>query len=365
METQKIDGLERFYVENYSLYREFSDRMQNLVQNLIERDDIEIYKIEARMKTPEEFLKGSSGRITPSAFASISDFVVVRVLLRFPEDVGKVEQIISEEFTIDTSRSTPASTLDDPFRFGYPAAYYTLSLSGKRYALREWRKYEGLLFQLDIRTMLQEVWAAVLPKVNVNVDSGTKKRMERKLVRIAALLEEADEGFLSLYETSKSAFPVPMAEEDVFGRAGTIEPIIEAPRVYSIEELYDWFSQRPELLENWGNAALKAGFPLFVPSPDYLRGSFENLYNIFKTADIDTLEEVVKFMQSLEEYDMGVNQLQEIYDAFEKNVGIWRVDGYSVIFLLVLNIKWDTLKDRDLVALGIKKASDRISGLTD
>ncbi|MCL2147707.1 MAG: RelA/SpoT domain-containing protein [Synergistaceae bacterium] len=365
MDNQRIDGLERFYVENYSLYREFSDRMQNLIQNLIERDDIEIYKIEAKIKSPEELLKATSGRISSPAFNSISDFVIVRVLLRFPEDVGKVEQIISEEFTIDSSRSIPASTLDDPFRFGYPAAYYTLSLSGKRYALREWRKYESLLFQLDIRTMLQEVWAAVLPKVNVNVDTGVRKKMERKLVRIASLLEEADEGFLSLYETSKNAFPVAVAEDDIFGRTGTLEPIIEAPRVYSIEELYDWFAQRPEILENWGNAAVKAGFPLFIPSPDYLRGSFENLYTIFKTADIDTLDEVVKFMQSLDEYDMGVNQLQEIYDAFEKNVRIWRVDGYSVLFLLVLNIKWDTLKDRDLVALGIKKASDRISGLTD
>jgi hypothetical protein len=279
--------------------------------------------------------------------------------------VGKVEQIISEEFTIDSRRSTPASTLDDPFRFGYPAAFYTLSLSGKRYELREWRKYESLLFQLDIRTMLQEVWAAVLPKVNVNVDSGTKKKMERKLVRIASLLEEADEGFLSLYETSKSAFPVPVVEENVFVRMETSAPVIEAPRVYSIEELYDWYAQRPETLDNWGRAASNAGFPMYTPSPDYLRASFENLYTLFKTADIDTLPEVDKFMRSLEDDDMGMNQLKDIHEAFEKNVGVWRVDAYSALFLLVLNIKWDILKDKDLVALGVKKASDRISGLID
>ena len=365
MESQRVDGLERFYVENYSLYREFSERMQNLVQNLIERDDIEIYKIESRIKTPEELLKGSSARISSPSYNSISDFVIVRVLLRFPEDVGKVEQIVSEEFSVDTRRSIPASTLDDPFRFGYPAAYYTLSLSGKRYELREWIKYHGLHFQLDIRTMLQEVWAAVLPKVNVNVDSGTKKKMERKLVRIASLLEEADEGFLSLYETSKSAFPVPVADENIFIRAETPDTVIEAPRVYSIEELYDWFANRPELLEYWSRAASNAGFPAYYPSPDYVRTSFENLYTLFKTAGIDTLVEIDKFMQSLEDDDLGVNQLKDIYEAFEKNVGIWRVDAYSSLFLLLLNIKWDTLKEKDLVSLGIKKASDRISGLID
>ena len=346
MDNQKADGLERFYIENYSLYREFSDRMQNLVQNLIERDDIEIYKIEAKIKTPEELLKGMSGGKSPSTFSSISDFVTVRALLRFPEDVGKVELIISEEFTVDPDRSTPASKLDDPFRFGYPAASYTLSLSEKRYMLREWRKYKGLLFQLDIRTMLQEVWAAVLPKVNVNVDSGTKKKMERKLIRIASLLEEADEGFLSLYETSKNAFPVSAKpEEKLFIRMETPTSVIEAPRVYSIEELYSWFAERSEMLDNWSRAASQAGFPAYVPSREYMRTSFENLYTLFKTAGIDTLEEVNEFMVSLDNNNLGINQLKDIYEAFEKNVGIWRVDAYSALFLLILNIKWDILKD--------------------
>ena len=363
MDNQRVDGLERFYVENYSLYREFSERAQNLIQNLIERDDIEIYKIEAKTKTPEELLKGAFGRVPPSSFDDISDFVVVRVLLRFPEDVGKVEQIVSEEFTIDSKRSIPANTLDDPFRFGYPAASYTLSLSEKRFSLREWKKYKGLLFQLDIRTMLQEVWAAVLPKVNVNVDSGTKKKMERKLIRIASLLEEADEGFLSLYETSKGAFPVPASDEKIFIRLET--PIIETSRVYSLDELYDWFAAKPEILDNWNRESLRAGFPLYVASPDDMRTSFENLCTLFKVADINTLDEVEKFMLSLEENDRGFNQLKSICEAFEKNVWAWKVDAYSALFLLVLNIKWDILKDKDLVALGIKKGSDRISGLSD
>jgi len=364
MDNQRVDGLERFYVENYSLYREFSDRIQNLVQNLIERDDIEIYKIEAKTKTPEELLKGMSGRVSPSSFGDIPDFVTVRALLRFPEDVGKVEQIIAEEFSIDAERSTPASTLDDPFRFGYPAVSYILSLSEKRTTLREWAKYKGLLFQLDIRTMLQEVWAAVLPKVNVNVDLSTKRKMERKLVRIAALLEEADEGFLSLYEASKGAFPVYKREDEkVFVRKEA--PVIDASRVYTMEEFYSWFAERPELLNKWSSTALKAGFPIFVPSAEHMRTSFENLYTVFKAAEIDTLSEVEKFIQSLEENDKGLIQLQNICDAFEKNVGNWKVDSYSALFLLVLNIKWDVLRDKDLIDLGVKKGSDRISGLIE
>jgi hypothetical protein len=145
----------------------------------------------------------------------------------------------------------------------------------------------------------------------------------------------------------------------------TPSSVIEASRVYSIEELYSWFAERPEILDNWSRAALDAGFPVYVPSPDYERTSFENLYTLFKVANIDTLDEVNKFMLSLEDNDMGINQLNDIYEAFERNAGIWRVDAYSALFLLILNIKWDILKDKDLITLGIKKGSDRISGLID
>lgn len=365
MNTQ-IGGIERLYVEKYSLYKEFADRIQLLMQDLIQRDDIEIYKIETKTKTPGELIKSVAlMREFPSSFEQLPDVITVGILLRFPEDVGKVEKIITEEFIFDPKRSTPAKRLDDPARFGYPAANYVLSLSNSRSSLREWRKYNGLIFRLDVRTMLQEVWAAVAPRVNVSVDSAMRKKMERKLLRLAALLEEADEGFLSLYESSKGE-SLPVSSAEPFGFSGMRDepPVVEASRVYNIEELYEWFSARPDLANEWSNAAIKAGFPIFVPSPDYLRTSFENLYTILKAADIDTLDEVDAFISDLRADDKGVAQLQSINSTFQKDVGNWKVDAYSALFLLVLNLKWDILKEKDLAAMGVKKGSDRISGIT-
>lgn len=365
MNTQ-IGGLERLYVEKYSLYREFADRVQLLMQDLIQRDDIEIYKIETKTKTPGELIKSvAQMREFPSSFHEVPDIITVSVLLRFPEDVGKVEKIITEEFLFDSKRSIPARKLDDPLRFGYPAARYVVSLSDSRSSLREWRKYAGIIFHLDIRTMLQEVWASVSPKVNVNVDSTVRKKIERKLLRLAALLEEADEGFLSLYESSRGeALPVNSFEPPSFEHDYRREdPVVEASRVYNIEELYEWFSIHSDITSEWSNAAVKAGFTIFVPSSDYLRTSFENLYNIFKAADIDTLDEVEAFISDISAEEKGVNQLQSINNTFQRDIGNWKVDAYSALFLLVLNLKWEVLKDKDLVELGIKNGSDRISGL--
>ena len=75
---------------------------------------------------------------------------------------------------------TPSSGLEDPFRFGYPAVVYTLALSESRSSLREWGKYRGLGFRLELRTMLQEAWATISPRVNLNVDSISEKKLKRR-----------------------------------------------------------------------------------------------------------------------------------------------------------------------------------------
>jgi ppGpp synthetase/RelA/SpoT-type nucleotidyltranferase len=362
LEKQRIDELSINYVEKLSLYEEYSSRIRNLVEDLVERDDIEICGIDGWAKAPAELVKSLNTHYSAEGLDSISDLVTVRVLLRFPEDVQKVEEIIRSEFNVDFDRSVTSSGLEDPFRFGYPAVLYTLALSESRSSLREWQKYKGLSFRLELRTVLQEAWATISPRVNLSVDSISEKKLKRKLVRLAALLEEADEGFLSLWEEVKDVavlVPPPPASADEPQRSVSVA----AERTYSEDELYEFFYEIDSALNKWSSTAIKAGFPIFVPSPNYLKESFQYLYKIFRAAGIDTISEVQRFLAELDDDDRGIAQLKTIRGAFEKESSAWRVDAFSAIFLLVLNSKWDVLKGKDLAGLGVKKGSDRISGL--
>jgi ppGpp synthetase/RelA/SpoT-type nucleotidyltranferase len=365
LDKRRIDELSIGYVEKLSLYQEYSARIRNLVQDLVEREDIEICSIDGWAKAPAEFVKSLDSHYVEdiSGLDAIPDLVTVRVLLRFPEDVCTAEEIIRAEFSANLELSVPSSGLDDPFRFGYPAVYYILSLSESRSSLREWKKYAGLSFRLELRTILQEAWATISPRVNLSVGSISEKTLKRKLVRLAALLEEADEGFLSLWgEVKDAAVLVPNVPEPP--RQIVPEPPVQAERTYTEEELYEFFnSQEDTLLNRWSSTAIKAGFSLFVPSPHYLEESFQYLYKVFRAAEIDTISEVEKFFEEMEEGDKGLLQLRTVQSAFEKESSSWRVDAFSAIFLLVLNLKWDVLKGKDLVALGIKRGSDRISGI--
>ena len=66
----------------------------------------------------------------------------------------------------------------------------------------------------------------------------------------------------------------------------------------------------------------------------------------------------------MEEGDKGLRQLRAVHDSFDKNIK-WRMDPFSALFLLVLNFKWEELKDKPETSSNgsLKKGSDRIRGL--
>ena len=356
MDKRRISEIGIRYVESLKLYEEYATRIRNLIQDLIELEGVEFYAIEGWAETPAELLQVLSG-LEEKDLAGV-DLVTVRVLLRFPEDVLKIESLVKSEFDIDYSRSVPSSGLEDPYRFGYPAVVYILSLSQARYGLKEWGKYKDLTFRLELRTMLQEVWATILPKVNQTIGTSSENEFTRKLVLLAGLLETADEGFLSLRNKIRDeALLVPNLNQPV----NSENKAVDAEKLFTDEELYKLFRDDSSLLGRWNAVTIEAGFPEFTPDADYLRESFSHLCNILRAAGIDTLSEVKKFLADMETDDKGARQLRVIHDKFSE-ITTWRVDPFSALFLLVLNFRLDDLKDKDLSKLNIKKGSDRIKG---
>lgn len=359
MDKRRIDEIGIRYVESLTLYEEYAARIRNLIQDLVELEGVEFYAIEGWAETPAELLRILS-TLEETDLAGV-DLVTVRVLLRFPEDVLKIEEVVMSEFDIDSSRSVPSSGLEDPYRFGYPAVVYILSLSDTRSNLREWNKYKDLKFRLELRTMLQEAWATIFPKVNQTVGSLSGKKLTRELVLLAALLEKADQGFLSLRNEIKDESLLVPPTNNIHKEKESLE----AEKLFTDEELYKLFRDDPSILSKWNAAVIEAGFPEFTPSAEYLHESFSHLCNILRVSGIDTLSEVRKFLADMDEDNKGIRQLRTLHNTFsrERKNAKWRMDPFSALFLLVLNFKWDELKDKDLVKLNIKRGSDRISGI--
>ena len=354
MNKRRIDEIGIRYVESLKLYEEYAARIRNLIQDLVEVEGVEFYAIEGWAEPPAELLQMLS-TLEEKDLAGV-DLVTIRVLLRFPADVLRIESLIKSEFDVDPSRSLPSNSrvLKDPGRFGYPAVVYILSLSQSRSTLKEWEKYKDLNFRLELRTLLQEAWATILPKVSQTVGRESEEEFTRELFLLGAMLEKADKGFLTLRDEIKSeALLVPPSAKK--------PEQVTAETVFTDEELYQLFRDDPSLLGKWNANAIEAGFPEFTPDAQYLRESFTYLCKILHASGIDTLSEFRRFLSDMDSEDKGLRQLRTLHDSFSDNQN-WRVDPFSALFLLALNFRWDVLKDKDLAGLGIKKGSDRING---
>lgn len=364
MQIRKIEEWGIEYIKRYSLYQEYTRRMKHLLQDLIGREKVQVYALEGWAKTPDEFfneLSNKKGVLPADPFKDIPDLATVRILLYFPSDVITVEKVIQEEFLIDLPRSTTSKDLEDPDLFGYKSIMYGVSLKSDRGSLREWEKYRDLKLHVQVRTMLQEAWAAVSPEISGTTDVVTKGKLKRKLFRVSALLEEADEDFHYLREAAKK-MSIPVSPEKNM-------PIIEADNSAkalkltrdSLRQVFE--DNCEEVYSFWARTASELGFPHFAPDRDYVEDSLDYLFRILEAAEISSTEGLRVFLDEMAQDDTGIEQLRTVFSAFEEEVSSWKVDGYSAVFLLILNMKWDILQNKDLLGLGIKLGSDRIKGL--
>ncbi len=85
---------------------------------------------------------------------------------------------------------------------------------------------------------------------------------------------------------------------------------------------------------------------------------------LLRAAGIETIQDFNAFMDGLEQTGEARAHLEAIKKSFEGELQSWRLDIWSVLFLVTLNARWTVLQSKDLASLGIKDATERIKGST-
>ncbi len=88
----------------------------------------------------------------------------------------------------------------DPDRFGYQSIHLILEYSPDRLKLPEFRRYAGMKFEVQVKTLLQHTWSAIDWKLRYKRRSEAPRKLRRRLFRISALLDAADDEFSHVYE---------------------------------------------------------------------------------------------------------------------------------------------------------------------
>ena len=122
----------------------------------------------------------------------ITDLAGVRVITHFLEDVAQVHASVLDEFEV-VDMSHELTDLGRIETFGYESMTYIVRMHPERCRLREYDRFDGLIGEVQVRTILQHTWAEIERGLGHDVRSATLPPATRRRANaIAGMLEVAD-----------------------------------------------------------------------------------------------------------------------------------------------------------------------------
>ena len=194
-----MDDLRRYIENERPNHVRYTAKLSQLLRELLADAGIEIAQLDSRTKSVESLVEKANreGKSYDDPLREITDFTGVRIITYFREDVSRVAEIIRREFVVDGQNSRDMNDLLDPDQLGYQSVHFVVNLRSNRSILTEWSSFQGFAAEIQVRTVVQHAWAAISHKLDYKSQSEVPKSVRRKLFRLSALLELADDEFAS------------------------------------------------------------------------------------------------------------------------------------------------------------------------
>lgn len=195
------------YREKRSVYLEFAQCLRSLLDAALRGSDVKTHSVEARAKTVASFAKkaGLPHPLDPTRpkyedpLAEITDMAGVRVVTFLPDAVEQVGAAVEAQFEI-IEQEDKFDRLSLEERFGYASVHYLVRLRDNRTSLLEYRRFEGLVGEIQVRTILQHAWAEIEHDIEYKGSDSVAVSVRRRFMAVAGMLEIADREFQAIQE---------------------------------------------------------------------------------------------------------------------------------------------------------------------
>ena len=267
-------------------YEQFAEKLAGLIKELLTGKNIRFQAVESRAKTVES-VRAKTGRPEKgyaNPLEEITDLAGIRVVLYYVDDVDRVCELVDNEFSVDEVRSVDKRTELEVDQFGYLSVHKIVKLHPKRRSLAEWEAFKDLRAEVQIRTVLQHAWAAISHTLQYKREADIPAQYRRKLVRLASLLELADEEFGELRKAETEV------EREVQGRLKHEDTAIPINAI-SLREYVRTSSIVKDLAKSAGSTNWHILFE-WEPTEDY--SDLSELCQIVGVRNIQMLDSIVK-----------------------------------------------------------------------
>ena len=182
------------YRSQVHIYERFTVKVRELLEELLGSNNINA-TYEHRTKSVGSFKEKISrpDKSYDDPLHDITDLCGIRIIVRRVSDVLDVIDVIKGEFHIDDENSVYKAEELNVDQFGYTSVHLVISLDKGRCALTEWRLFKEIKVEIQIRTILQHAWAVISHAFDYKVGADIPREFRRRLFRLSALFELADE----------------------------------------------------------------------------------------------------------------------------------------------------------------------------
>lgn len=185
------------------VFPKYENLGKNLVQALkllLDKNNIKYVSVYYRVKELASFLEKIERKEYENPLSEIEDICGVRIICYYQSDIQKISKIIFKEFEIIESDDKEGKLKSD--QFGYRSLHFIASIKEAWSKVPNYSDLVGLKAEIQVRTILMHAWAEIEHNLAYKSEAHIPQKFKRKLSRISAKLEEADEQFEELKNES-------------------------------------------------------------------------------------------------------------------------------------------------------------------
>lgn len=191
--NKEISPLELEYEKQREKCASLGASLKESLTALLAEKDIKHLGIQLRIKSIESFFRKAENKQYTDPINETEDICGLRIICYYQSDFLEVCKILEREF--DVINFVDKEKELDVDRFGYRSKHYVVTVKKDWLAIPNYRALGDLKAEIQVRTILMHSWAEIEHKLNYKSEDAIPNPLKRKLYRLSALIEMADEQF--------------------------------------------------------------------------------------------------------------------------------------------------------------------------
>jgi len=222
------ESFKEWYATNSEVLHDAAASLRTLLALLLaDHDNFPTPQVQSRVKDRDESIakfarkyqaRHEETKTTYEIKDAITDLVGIRVICLYEADISSIREVLAQNFEILEETDKTQALESHEGLFGYKGLHLDLKLLENRRALPEYRRFQNLRFEVQLRTIVQDAWSVLDHKIKYK--KNIPHELKRRINRLAALFELADQEFLNIREETRT---LEMKAKEEPGPAGAVK----------------------------------------------------------------------------------------------------------------------------------------------